>query len=185
MFAEDGYEGATLRRICAEAGVGLGSLPTYVTSKADMIFLILNEEVDELVDKGLTAARTSQTLIEQILNFTEPHYRLCAAEPVLFRIMLSQAQIPLPGPQMERYLQIWERAVLGIQELVEEAKRTGQISTQEDSSIIAETIFLSFTAAIRVWIGSPHPNWRTGQRHYANILRVLANGFLRSLPLPS
>ena len=182
MFAEEGYEGATLRRICAQAGVGLGSLPTYVTSKADLIFLILNEEVDELVDKGLAAARTSQDLIEQILNFTEPHYRLCAAEPILFRIMLSQAQVPLPGPQMERYLKIWDRAVLGIQALVEEAKETGQIGTQEDSAIIAESIFLSFTAAIRIWIGSPHPDWRKGQRHYASILRVLANGFFTRAP---
>lgn len=60
LFAEQGYEAATLRQIAAKAGLGLGTLFNYISDKRDLIYLIFNEEVDSLTDRALAAPRSWQ-----------------------------------------------------------------------------------------------------------------------------
>ena len=176
-FAELGYEAATLRQIAAAAGLGLGTLFNYINDKRDLIYLIFNGEMDTLTDQALAAPRPWQTFSEKILSITEPHYRTFAGEPVLSRILLSEILLQTPGMHLERYQAIRDRLIHGIESLVTEAQKSGEIWSPESPELIARHIFFSLSGALRWWLASSaQPEWRAGQREFQRILKLQMDG---------
>ena len=179
LFAELGYDAATLRQIAAKSGLGLGTLFNYINDKRDLIYLIFNEEMDALTLKALSAPKPWQTLSEKILSITELHYRLFAEEPTLSRILLSEILLQTPGLHLERYLSIRARTIKGMEDLVRGAQISGEIHSEESAEIIARSIFFTFASAIRWWLAAPRPEWIAGQREFARILQLQMNGYLQ------
>jgi AcrR family transcriptional regulator len=182
LFAEHGYDSSTLRQIAVEAGLGLGTLFNYISDKRDLIYLIFNEEVDSLTDRALAAPRPWQTVSAKILSITEPHYRLFGSEPILSRILLSEVLLHTPGLQLERHIGIRTRLIEGLAGVVAEAQQTGEIVSTESPEIIARSIFFLYSAALRWWLASPQPDWRSGHRDFERVLLVHFEGLL---PHPS
>ena len=176
LFSTNGYDAATLRQICAAAGLGFGTIFNYVSNKRDLIFLIFNEEMDSLTDEALSAPRAEHTFLEKILSVTEPHYRLFAKDPVLSRILLSEILLPTEGFHFERYLDIRGRLIRGIEQLIAEAQESGEISSMEGPEIVARLIFFTFSSALRWWLASPDSQWRTGQNEFGRMLRLQLAG---------
>ena len=182
LFAEHGYDASTLRQIAAEAGLGLGTLFNYISDKRDLIYLIFNEEVDSLTDRALAAPRPWQTFSAKILSITEPHYRLFGSEPILSRILLSEVLLHTPGLQLERHIEIRSRLIQGLCEVVADAQETGEITSTESPEIIARSIFFLYSAALRWWLASPHPDWRSGQRDFERVLQIHVAGLTMTPP---
>ena len=49
LFVKRGYDDTTMRDIAKRAEVGFGTLFTYASDKRDMLFLIFNDELDNVV----------------------------------------------------------------------------------------------------------------------------------------
>ncbi len=184
VFAEKGFESATLKQIAGNAGLGIATLFNYVTDKRDLIYLIFNEEMEQLVEKALATPRSWQTFEAKILSITEPHYRLFAQDPVLSRILLSEVMLQTPGFHLGRFRSLRQRLIDGIEKLAVEAQETGEIDTEESADMIARHIFFSFSIAILWWVASPQPHWRDGQTEFQRILKLQMNG-LRPKPSSS
>ena len=176
LFAEKGFESATLKQIAGNAGLGIATLFNYVTDKRDLIYLIFNEEVEQLVEKALATPRNWQTFEAKILCITEPHYRLFAQDPVLSRILLSEVMLQTPGFHLGRFRRLRQRLIDGIEKLVAEAQESGEIDKKESADMIARHIFFSFSIAILWWVASPQPHWRDGQVEFQRILNLQMNG---------
>ena len=179
LFAEQGYDNATLRQISLAAGLGQATLFNHIREKRDLIYLIFNEETDQLTDRALASVKPWQTFSEKILSLTEPHYRLFAGEPILSAILLSEILQQAPGPQLERYLAIRQRLLRGIERIAEEAQQSGELKAEPPAEIIAQSIFFSFSGAVRWWISSTDTDWRSGQRAYEQVLRMMLHGLLK------
>ena len=178
MFAEFGYDRATLRQIAAMAGVSVGALFKHVTDKRDLIHLIFNEDLDGLTDKALAAPRPYHTFSEKILSITEHLYRHFAIDPLLSRVLLTEILVETPGLHLERNLEIRARLIHGIEALVAEAQQAGLIIASESAETIALQIFFVHAASLRRWLASaPHPEWRSGQRQYEHYLKLQLTGF--------
>ena len=178
LFAEQGYDDTTLRQISLAAGLGQATLFNHIQEKRDLIYLIFNEETDLLTDRALASIRPWQTFAEKILSITEPHFRLFAGEPILSAILLSEVLQQTPGPQFERYLSIRGRLIQGLERIVEEAQRAGELKPEPDPEIVARSIFFALTGALRWWIASPQKDWRSGQRLFEQILNTMLQGLL-------
>jgi len=68
LFAELGYESATMRAIANRAGVGLGTLFLYAENKRDLVFLIFNEELDSIIERAFGSVRPEMPLLEQLVS---------------------------------------------------------------------------------------------------------------------
>ena len=176
VFAEKGFESATLKQIAGNAGLGIATLFNYVTDKRDLIYLIFNEEMEQLVEKALATPRSWQTFEAKILSITEPHYRLFAQDPVLSRILLSEVMLQTPGFHLGRFRSLRQRLIDGIEKLAIEAQERAEIDTEESADMIARHIFFSFSIAILWWVASPQPHWRDGQTEFQRILSLQMNG---------
>lgn len=177
LFAENGYDATTLRQVAERAGLGLGTLFNYISDKRDLIYLVFNKDVGVVTDVSLAAPRPWQSFNENILAMIEPNYRLFGSEPVLSRILLSEVLQHTPGFHLAEHIGIRGRFLRGIEEVVAGAQQTGEIGSTESPELIARHIFFSYSAAIRWWLAaSENPDWRSGLRDFAAILKLQTTG---------
>ena len=177
LFAERGYDATTIREIAAPAAMDKSTLFRYITEKRDLIHLTSNQELRKLNDVCLAAPRPWQTFSEKILSMIEPRYRLFSSEPNLARIFLSETLHPMPGSYLAANLEMRDRFVQGIREVVAQAKQTGELAATEDAELIARLIFLSYAGAVRWWLfASENPDWRSGMRDFTLALTKLVSG---------
>ena len=185
LFAERGYDRATLRQIAAKAGLTVGALFNHVTDKRDLIYLIFNEEVSTVVDVALLAPRPYQSFAAKLRSIAEHYYRLFASEPVLSRILLSEVVVMSPGMHLDRYLLLRNRLLAGFEELVVQGQQSGQLKSGESPEVVSRYIFFVFAASIRWWLASsPRPEWRDGMRDFDRMMRLLTDGLAQD-PLPN
>ena len=52
LFVKKGFDETTTREIAARAGVGIGTVFTYAENKRDLLFLVANDDLDEVTRKG-------------------------------------------------------------------------------------------------------------------------------------
>jgi AcrR family transcriptional regulator len=182
LFAEHGYDATTLRQVAEDAGLGLGTLFNYISDKRDLIYLVFNQEASVACDAALAAPRPWQSFIDKILGMVEPNYRMFGTEPVLSRILLSEVLQHTPGFHLAEHIGVRDRFIRGMEVVVAEAQETGEIGSTESSELIARHIFFSYSSALRWWLAaSENPEWRSGLRDFAEILRLQTNGLsLRS-----
>ncbi len=176
LFARQGYHESTLRQIAAAAGIGLATAFTHIRDKRDLIYLIFNEELEEMASKSLAAGKTWHTFTERILAMTVPVLKLFATEVTLSRILLSESFLNSPGPHYEGYLRTRQRALRGVQEAVRAARESGEIHSMESEEMIANTIYFAFSGFTRWWIALPDPDWRSGEEQLASVLSILFKG---------
>ncbi len=178
-IAQYGFDRATLRQVAAEAGITVSALFKHVTDKRDLIHFLFNEDLDGLTDRALAAWQPEQSFAEKVLSITEHHYRHFAKDPMLSRVLLSEILVSAPGLHLERNLEIRARLIHGLESLVAEAQRRGELTPVETPERIALQIFWIHAASLRQWLGSsPSPGWRKGHRDYERSLRLQLRAFL-------
>ncbi len=176
LFTEMGYEAATLNQIAALAGLGKGTIFNYVTDKRDLIYLIFHEDIVSLIELSLAQTKTKQGFAEKILSIAELHYRLYAENHKLSRILLAEVGIHSEGLHHDQFVEQRGHLINGIEQLVIAAQREGVIATNESAGFIARQLFFSFSTAIREWLTTPYPEWRTGLRQFKRILKLQMDG---------
>src|ERR1700730_18397010 len=67
LFIRRGYDATTLRHIAAKAGVGLGTLFSYAADKRDLLFLIINDDIEAMNRRALAAAPADRSLLERVV----------------------------------------------------------------------------------------------------------------------
>jgi AcrR family transcriptional regulator len=176
LFSKKGYEEATLRGIAERAKVGLGTLFNYAEDKRDLVFLIVNQELDQVTTESLEAAQLGRSFIDQLMAIGRCHYYYFAKNPVLSRILLQELVFYSSGKQAEAFHEIRRRLMDGIEKLVRSAQRKGQIRPGENPALIARHIFFTFSAAVRWWIANPRPNPRTGLEDLRRLFGLAIRG---------
>ena len=179
LFAELGYDRATLRQIAAKAGLTVGALFNHVTDKRDLIYLIFNEEVNTVTETALASPRSYQPFRDKVLSVTEHYFRLFGSEPILSRILLTEVVVLSPGLHLDRYLELRARLVDGLEELVLQSQHTGEIQATDDADLIARYIFFTFASSLRWWLASATgADWRSGHREFERLLNLQMNGLI-------
>jgi AcrR family transcriptional regulator len=95
LFAEDGYEGTSLRRIIAEAGVNLASVHYYFRSKEALLDAVvvrrigpINEERLSMLDKLEREAASGPLPVEGVLEaFILPVFAARQRSPQLLKLI--------------------------------------------------------------------------------------------------
>jgi AcrR family transcriptional regulator len=176
LFAEAGYDAATLRQIADRAEVGLGTLFDYVSTKRDLVFLICNEDLDATCKEALSAALLKENFYDQVVAVFHVHYVYFARDVELSRILLRELLFYSEGEHAAFYLGIRTRLLKGLERLVRMAKRTGDIGCTEDPELIARHIFFAASAAIRWWIATANPDHATGVREFSRLMAMQMHG---------
>jgi AcrR family transcriptional regulator len=176
LFVRKGYDDTTTREIAVRAGVGLGTIFVYAATKRDLLFLIVNEDLQRVVEKAAATVRPERPMLDNLLRAFGAHYRYFAQEPELSRLALREMSFYATGPEAQKFLKTRQRLVALITEIVRIAIDRKAISSTESPSLIGQVIFSIYQVEIRHWLSSDELNLTRGLNALRRQLKLLMAG---------
>lgn len=151
VFAEQGYQAASIARITERASVAQGTFYLYFESKLDL-FEQLVDDLNRRVRKAMRdgAARGSNRAEAEREGFRE-FFAFTAEHPALYRVV-REAEFVSPGAMRAHY----ERIVEGYREGLERARAAGEIG-DVDPEVAAWALM-----GVGEMIGMRYVLWPTG-----------------------
>lgn len=89
-FLEHGYEGASVRRIAADAGVSTGTVFNYFHNKLDLLHQVFRSDLEVVLGEVLAVDDTS-SISDQLLAMVKIPLGHFAAQPQLSRVLLKES----------------------------------------------------------------------------------------------
>jgi AcrR family transcriptional regulator len=141
VFARDGYEGASMSRIAAEAGVSKGTLYNYFTGKAELFSAYVHRECSSTISLMLddlardetpeaTLRRIGRRILEVLLS---------AEGLAMYRMVVAEAD-KFPELAATFYAAGPARAIKHLSDWIRDMCRQGRLRV-EDPAFAAEQIF--------------------------------------------
>jgi AcrR family transcriptional regulator len=178
LFIRKGYDDTTTREIALRAGVGLGTIFVYATTKRDLLFLLANDGLQEVVEEAAGGVRPEHSMLDNLLRIFQLHYRYFGREPRLSRLVLREMSFYDTGPEAKKYLKTRELLIALITDVVRIALDRQAISSPERPELIAWVIFSIYQIEVRHWLASDELKLRRGLNALRRQLVLLMNGLL-------
>ena len=148
VFARDGYEGASMSRIAAEAGVSKGTLYNYFAGKAELFCAYVHRECDRWFAIVFEELDMSASPREVLPEMGRRVFRMMMSEQALqiFRMVIAEAE---KFPELARsfYAAGPVRAIGHVSAYLDRATRDGWLRV-EDPQIAAEQFFALMTGKL-------------------------------------
>ncbi|MFA5487598.1 MAG: helix-turn-helix domain-containing protein [Candidimonas sp.] len=90
LFEEKGYQDATIRDIAKHAGVGLGTLFLYARDKRDLLFLLFEDELNEVTDRAFDTVKPDTPLVDQLVDAFRVFFDYFALSPRVSQDMMRE-----------------------------------------------------------------------------------------------
>lgn len=152
VLASKSYDEATTREIARLAGVALGTLFLYADDKRDLLFLVVNDDLERIVVDAEKMLSPDNALIDNLIILFRPSYEFCERNPNLMRLVLRELTFYESGKQVQRYLHTRQRLISNLTLLVREAIASAKIETDEDPDYIGWALFALMQAEVRQWL---------------------------------
>jgi AcrR family transcriptional regulator len=165
-----------LREIAAQAEVGLGTLFSYARDKRDLLFLIINDDIEAMNARAFAQAPSDAALLERLVEIFRCFFEFFGRQPNLSRIILKELTFYSAGPQAQRFQHGRAQVLAQLAEVVRAAQRAGEIGNREDAQEIAYTVFSIYAAEIRQWLGAAKPDLDDGLATLRRHFRLLIAG---------
>lgn len=145
LFANLGFEEATVRAIAKDAGVGLGTVLLYFESKHALLLEVWRERVLAAIP-SVPEEASDGSLVDGALRVFSPFLETYAKDLPLARVVVQK--LPwLEGRAAELHLPEL-RAFLGaLEELIAENRRRGCIRDDVPSELLSTTLFALYYGA--------------------------------------
>ena len=104
LFVQKGFDDTTTRAIASRAGVGLGTVFVYAPTKRDLLFMIVNEDLQEVVQSAADMVKPIGSMLDNLLRVFRAHYRYFGQRPALSRLALREMIFYAAGPEATKFL---------------------------------------------------------------------------------
>ena len=177
LFVAKGFDDATMREIALRAGVGLGTIFLYAKNKRDLLFLTINEPLQNVTQQAEDAVDPRASLIDNLLSVAKPHYRFFGQQPALARLALREMIFYDSGAQAASFQKTRERLIRLFGRTIELAIANKEIAPREPPLFAGWTLFCIFQVELRRWLANDVTNLRAGLSELERALGLLIAGF--------
>lgn len=176
LFMQKGFDNTTTRAIALRAGVGLGTVFVYAPTKRDLLFLIINEELQAVVDRSIGLVQKPRSILDNLISVFRAHYRYFGQRPTLSRLALREMMFYATGPEAQKFLNTRERLIALIENIVTLAINQKEVSPHADAKLVAWVIFSLYQIEIRHWLSSDELDITKGVDFLRRQLILLMDG---------
>jgi AcrR family transcriptional regulator len=178
VLLQRGYEQATTREISTLAGVSVGTLFVYARDKRDLLFLVINDELDPIAEHAHATVPAVGSPLERILAFLQPWYEYFAGSLAIGRCSFREITYYLHhaedvGTQAVRLRARMDAQRQRIADIVATARSEGVLRFSEAPGLIAEILYDIYLAEVRAWVFGPEPLAADGLQRLGTKLAVL------------
>ena len=111
LFVAKGFDDTTMREIAVRAGVGLGTIFLYAKDKRDLLFLTINEPLEQITQEAEDTVDPKAPLMDNLLPIARLHYRFFGQQPALARLALREMIFYESGAQAASFQKTSERLI--------------------------------------------------------------------------
>lgn len=149
-FERDGFEGASIRAIAAEAGVASGTVLLHFSDKLGLLHAALHDDLEKAIQRCLSAPNRGP-LLDRLCGIARPFYAYYAARPVLSKVLLRESLLAEP-PWRERFAEQLARVLARVVAIVNEAKANGELARSTHAELFATAFSGFYYFALAGWV---------------------------------
>jgi len=176
LFAENGFEGTTLRAIASRADVALGTLSLYAEDKRDLIVMLFNKSIPPIMDEAYQTIDPETPLVKSMERYFAAFYYAYAEEVTLYRIILSQLYNRPTSTHAPEHDRIRVRVLEHLTLIIQNARDSGEIEASGDIELQSRCFFYFYFATVRLWLADEEPEADAGVSELATVLEQHARG---------
>jgi AcrR family transcriptional regulator len=177
LFTRKGYDDTTTREIAKRAKVAMGTVFVYAETKRDLLFLVINDELEACIDRARQALQADRlSLLESLLVTLRIHYEYFAKKPVISRAALREMYFYEAGKQADRFHQTRDRLANLLRDLVAGAMADKSIQSAESADCVSEAIFAIYQVHLRRWLEEDRLDVSVAMRSLDRQIRVVMSG---------
>jgi AcrR family transcriptional regulator len=153
LLLEEGYAAFSLRRVAARIGYTATTIYRYYADKDDLVFSIVREGYEALVQTLRAADRESYDPFEQLRALGRAYVRFGVEHPVHYRIMFMQRpEFWDHAPLAERGGR--ERALAALREVVDRCIATGD-TRDRDGEALSLALWSALHGVVAMALATP------------------------------
>jgi AcrR family transcriptional regulator len=185
---------ATTREIAAKARVANGTLFRYAADKRELLFMVINDDLDalrletarepagsgDLRKKDLRSKDLrKKELIRKIVQFYRPRYEYFARYPLLSRPFVNESFNFMEvsenevGPELQRNRSRRANVIAALAKLLE----SGSNKKAQSARLAAQLVHAIYLSACREWLEASAPDPKEGLKRFDALLGLAAEGF--------
>jgi len=150
LFAEHGFDGATLRAIAARAGMGASSIYRHIRSKEELLVDDLAARQEEAWRRFRASDDRSHATRDRVLAFFAEQHRLLSEDPDLTTIALRALTHP-EARVARRVLALHDRTVGLLAEILQTGRVRGDLARETDLLLASRALFHVALGARIAW----------------------------------
>lgn len=174
VFAEKGFEAATMQEIARKARVATGTLFLYAENKRDIVFLATMPLVEEAIARG-RAEPDDLPFPEQCARLFRHHYRVHHANPAVARVVLGELTF-FTGRQAHRHAELLNALRAELERRVTLMHDRGSLRTDVEPRVVTQLIFYLFQGEVRRWVSDGARNVEAGLAALARLIGLAWQG---------
>jgi AcrR family transcriptional regulator len=184
VFSDVGYDAATTREIARRAHVSIGTLFVYAKDKRDLLFLMLNDELDPVADAAWRDLPDGKPVLDRLCALARPWYGYFARNLTLGRYAFREMTFYEPhsedfGEQCARYRARMHRIESWHSEIIAEGKKRGELKFKGNAAVAGNLIYKIYLGEIRSWIHEAKPDAGHGIRGLRTKFAIVLDGLRR------
>lgn len=176
LFTSQGFDATTTRQIAQEADVGLATVFLYASDKRDLLFLLYNDDLDELTTQAFSKCKADQPFLINLEQALLCFFEFYGKDKTLSKDVTREITYYTSGKNSARFQSIRERTTQCITKLVSQARVRGEITAPEEDSFIGKMIFDLHAASIRRWLSQESDDPQVGLTELIQRINLLMRG---------
>lgn len=154
LFAEKGFSGVTTQEIAEAADVGTGTVFRYVSSKAELLMLVMNDELVRGATEGLDLAAHGASPTDAILAVLTPLARAGFGHPENAVVYQRETLFGADGPHRAEAVEHVARLEGAIEEILRLYAASRPTRTDVDLADVAHAVYSTmYVDIVRVGVG--------------------------------
>lgn len=138
VFAQKGYDGATMRDLARTSGMSLAGIYYYVRGKNELLYLVQERCFREVIEGAERSVAEAATPLERVERFIQHHVLFFARRMDAMKVLSHEAN-RLTGQRLERIKGLKRRYLKMLTELL--AELDGDSSERPDPQLSAYALF--------------------------------------------
>ena len=150
LFVRQGFDATTTSAIARRAGVAAGTVFLHASDKADLLFLVMHDRLEAVVDSRVRDLPEGP-LLDRLMHLFDGLFRMYGEHPDLTAAFVRH----LPGadgPNARRVSTLTFAFLHRLAMLVVDAQRRGEVASDVDLLTCSRNVFGLYFASLLTWL---------------------------------
>lgn len=153
LFAERGFEGTTARDVSARAGIGTGTLFSYVRDKRELLLLVFREDAERVLARPPRPLAEGESVVDGILAALAPFVELYARREALAALFVRE--LFFRREEETRGMAVLDRALAArVGALLEQAVARGELRRDLPLGRAVQLVLAQYGFQVQGWLGA-------------------------------